>query len=403
MRNRRAILLLAGLFMFAAPVAGRADSLFRLYPEFAAGGFYSNNVPLRSTNKEGDFAGMLIAGFYLDYTSAARYASLHYDTFAQLFAQQTQFDRAGEGQFVSVTDQENLSPTTKLGFEELFYKDAPTLGAVITSDQAPAFNNVANELLLANDQLSVNWFSAVLSHSWGRNWYSELAAHQSTYFNTSSGSGGTSFEQDFGAFTEYNFTNHFALGPGYRYYDFRFTTPGQPGQQAQEPYLRGTWHPLENFYLYGLAGIAITHKQGSDTQHVNPAGTGELRYIFHHAQVSVYGGQEPELSSLGAGSAQFVRGQIVYNFTQRLSATAGGGYYNTSGTNFHGKLISWGFRVDERVNRWLALYAGFTEIRRTVTAPNQALPTGAQNGQEATGDYVSIGMSISIEAARWSW
>src|SRR5258708_34890196 len=93
-------LLLAAFLVFAFPAAGRADNLFRFYLELAGSGFYSDNVPLRTHNEVGDFAGTLVGGFFLDYTSAARYASIHYDTFAQLFAHQSGFDRAGEGQFV---------------------------------------------------------------------------------------------------------------------------------------------------------------------------------------------------------------------------------------------------------------------------------------------------------------
>src|SRR5208282_1749038 len=99
------------------------------------------------------------------------------------FLQHSKYDRAGEGQFVRATDDENISPTTKLRLDELFYRDSPTAISVITSDQAPAFNAVAAGLLLANDQASINQFSAELSHYWGRNWSSALAVHQTTFWN----------------------------------------------------------------------------------------------------------------------------------------------------------------------------------------------------------------------------
>ena len=101
--------LLTAFFTLGLPPLAHAQSLFRLFPEVQLGGFYGDNVPLRTSNEEGDFAGTGLLGFYLDYTSEARYASLHYDTFAQLFAQQSRFDRAGEGQFVSATDNEKIS------------------------------------------------------------------------------------------------------------------------------------------------------------------------------------------------------------------------------------------------------------------------------------------------------
>ena len=158
------------------------------------------------------------AGFYLDYTSAARYASLHYDTFAQLFTHHTRFDRAGEGQFVSATDDENLSPTTKLRFDEFFYRDAPTVTWDRHQRSGPEFNTVAAQLLLANDQASINQFSAALSHYWGRNWSSELARssddlleqwrhqQQPTTIRATAKASST--------FTEYHFSDRFSLGGG---------------------------------------------------------------------------------------------------------------------------------------------------------------------------------------------
>jgi hypothetical protein len=178
MRKHPGILLLAVLFVFAVPGAGRADNLFRLFPEAQLSGFYSDNVPLRSTNQVGDFAGILIAGFYLDYTSEARYASLHYDTFAQLFAHQSQFDRAGEGQSYSATDHENISPTTKLNFDEFFYRDAPLIVSVATSDQVAYFDSTIVGFLLAGDQSSINRFVAEVSHDWGHRWYTMMSVRQ---------------------------------------------------------------------------------------------------------------------------------------------------------------------------------------------------------------------------------
>src|SRR6266481_4696591 len=109
-RNRLGIPLLASFFLMTAlPATSRADNLIRLYPEASLSGFYSDNLLLQSTNGEGDFASTLALGFYLDYTSNTRFASLHYDTFTQLFAHKSRYDRVGEGQFISASDYEHLS------------------------------------------------------------------------------------------------------------------------------------------------------------------------------------------------------------------------------------------------------------------------------------------------------
>jgi hypothetical protein len=410
MRTRKHLVppLLAALIIFAAPAAGHAQDLFRLYPEALLSGFYSDNVPLRTSNQVGDFAGTMAAGFYLDYTSEARYAALHYDTFAQLFTHQTQFDRAGEAQFASATDDENISPTTKLRLNELFYRDSPTFVGVITSDQAPQFNSIAAQLLLANDQATINRFNAELSHDWSRHWSTEVTVNQTTFWNNgnnSSSTNDTSYGQSIGTVTEYHFSDRFYLGPGYRFYDFMFSQPGRPGEQAHWPFLRAGWQPLRNFSISGNVGVIISYTQGSNRQSVNPGGIGLLEYDLPRARLKIYGGEEPELtSSFGtAGTLRSVRGHILYDFTPRLTGTAGGGFYELNGNGVNAQLISWGFGLSQRLNKWLRAYANFVQIRRTETTSSQFLPAGNQNGQEAVGDYFVVGFSASVEALRWSW
>jgi hypothetical protein len=401
-------ILLAALLLFAIPAQGHAEDLFRFYPEFQASGLASDNIPLRTNHEEGDFVGTLIGGFFLDYTSAARYASLHYDTFAQLFARQSRYDRAGEGQYVKGTDDEYLSPTTRLRLDEFFYRDSPTVTGIVASEAAPEFNIVAAQLLLASDQASINQFGAQLSHYWGHNWSSELSIHQTTFWNNggnSNSQNNTSYDQSVETSTEYHFAERFSLGLGYRFYDFIFTYPGRPGEQAHWPYVKASWQPLRNLYLSGTAGVVISYTQGNDRQTVNFGGMGLLAYDLQRAHLRVYGGQQPELTSGfgGAGNIRGVRGELIYDFTQRVSGNAGGGFYENKGTGFDGQLISWGFGVGDRVNKWLSLFARFVQIRRNETSNNQFLPPDTENGKEATGNYVVVGFSASVEAFRWSW
>ena len=401
-------LLLAALLIFAFPAVSRADNLFRFYPELAGNGFYGTNIPLQTQNEEGDFGGTLVGGFYLDFTSAARYASLHYDTFAQFFAQHSRFDRAGEGQFVNATDSENLSPTTKLRFNELFYRDSPTVTGIVTSDQGPEFSSIAAQLLLANDQASINQFEATLSHYWGRNWASELSVHQTTFWNnggTNNSLNNTSYEQSVNTFTEYHFSDRFSLGGGYRFYDFRFTFPGRPGEEAHWPFAKIAWEPFPRFYLSGIVGVVYSYTQGNDRQAVNVGGLGLATYDLERLHFKLYGGQQPELTSGfgGAGNIQEVRGTVLYDFTRRLTGNVGGGYYQANGTGYNGQFISWGLGLTDRLNKYLSVYTKFVQIRRNETTSNQFLPSGTQNGQEAVGNYILVGFSASVEAFRWSW
>ena len=252
-KSTRVLPLSSALLIFASPAAGRAENLFRLYPEVAVKWILFRQRPAADPAMRWAISPVqLVAGFYLDYTSAARYASLHYDTFAQLFTHQTRFDRAGEGQFVSATDDENLSPTTKLRFDELFYRDAPTFVGIVTSDQAPEFNSVAAQLLLANDQATINQFNADIVALLGTQLVQRTRRPSDDLLEQGGSNGSsnnsTSYEQSISTVTEYHFSDRFSLGAGYRFYDFRFSLPGQPGEQAHWPFVRVGWRPLRNLY-----------------------------------------------------------------------------------------------------------------------------------------------------------
>ncbi len=179
-------------------------------------------------------------------------------------------------------DVENMSPTTKLRFDEVFYRDAPTVAGIVTSDQAPQFNSIAAQLLLANDQASINQFSATLTHFWGRNWASEIALHQTTFWNNGGSNNvqnNTSYEQSVNTFTEYHFSDRFSLGAGYRFYDFRFTFPGRPGEQAHWPFAKIAWRPLANalsLWNCGRSSFLYPGKQPAGRQ-CGRLGSGRVR------------------------------------------------------------------------------------------------------------------------------
>lgn len=407
-RDRLGLIFFVACLIFASCAPARADNLVRFYLEGQANGFYGDNIPLKTSDEIGDFGTVLVAGFFLDYTSAERYASLHYDTFAQLFTHQTRLDRAGEGQSVAATDTENLSPTTKLYLDDYYYRDASAVLTVTTSDQSPAFNTSLALLLFAEEQASINQFNAELTHYWGQNWSSEFDVHQTTSFgnqNNGAAQSGESFEQSVSAITDYHFTGSFSLGLGYRFYDFRFTFPGQPGQQAHWAFARLVYQLTRDVSLSGIVGPVITHTQGENGDQVNPAGLGLLEYRFERGTASIYGGQEPSLTSTfgTVGIIRGFRGTLLYDFTSRLTGIAGGSYYESTGDEFNGKFVSWGVSLTQRLNRYFDCYAKFVQLRRNETASSPFLPSGTSSGQWAVGDYYIVGLSVSFEAFRWSW
>jgi hypothetical protein len=410
MRNQLGVLLVAAILILAAPSVGHAYSLIRLFPESQMNGFYGTSIPLVDEGGTGDFGTTMVFGFYLDLTSDARYASLHYDTFVQLFTHQTRFDRAGQGQYVSATDDENISPTTKLHFSDIFYRDASVVTTITTSDQSPQFNSVLALLILANDQASINQFNAAWDHYWGEKWSSEVSLHQTTFFTTGNNpvsQTGDSYVQSAYADTDYHFSGRFSVGAGYRFYDWRFSFPGQPGEQAHWPLVRVNWEATKQLYLSGIMGVVISHTQGQGDQ-VNAAGLGSVSYTWRRGTIGVSGGQEPSLTSAfgTVGLIRGFRGSVLYYFTPRLTGTAGGSFYDASGSDFSGQFASWGLGLSQRVNKWLSLNTRFIEVKQNETAPSRFLSsnlTSADNGEWATGDYFIVGLSVSFEAFRWSW
>jgi hypothetical protein len=405
-RNYLGAPLLAAFFICAFAAAGSADDLFRLYPVVSLSGLYGT----RLSNLGGDFAGTLAGGFYLDYTSAARFASLNYDTFAQLLAHQSRYDRAGEGQYVAATDDERLSRTTQLRLREVFLRDSRTVTNIVASDQVPQFNSMASALLLANERASANGFYALLEHEWGYRWSSALSVDQEIFWSNGSNSNNISFGQSIGASALYHFSEHLFVGPGYRFSDSRDTAPGRPAEERQEPFLRAMWYATKNLRLAGRVGVLISHTQGSSRETVGPSGEGLLEYNLDRVRLKLYGGQEAVMSSgLGAagGNTRYVRGKILYDFTERLVGNAGGGFTEFQatehGTGIDAQLISWGFGLTHRTNEWLEVFARFTQLYRKDTNSRQFLPAGLETGRQAVDEYVVVGFAVSIEAFRWSW
>ena len=135
--------------------------------------------------------------------------------------------------------------------------------------------------------------------------------------------------------------------------------------------MRATWVPMQNLYLAGMVGVVISHTQGTNQQAVNPGGLGlRFEYDFQHAHLKIYGGQQPELTSglAGAGLFRYVRGNIFYDFTRRLTGNVGGGdLVQSQGSGYDGQLISWGVGLNDRMNKWLSVYTKFVQLRRNET------------------------------------
>jgi hypothetical protein len=385
---RIATLVIAAALIVCIPAVAGADNLIRFFPGGAVNGFYSDNVPISTQNPEGDFGANLVAGFYLDLTSPARHASLSYTTLAQLLAQHSSLDRAGKAQFVRAQDDESWSNKTKLHLHDTFLRASPVAMATVGT-QGPEFNGVWGGLLLARADSMINHLTVQLSHDWTPRWSTQVAAGQETLWSRNDNN---NFAQWAVILQTYKINRYLIVGPGYRFYDFRFTVSGRPGVETHWPYFRVAFTPVENLLITGIAGPLISYTFGTDRQKVEPGGRGTLAYTFLRGRVYIIGGQEPALVSglAGAGTRKFVRGGVRYEFSRRLTGFVNGGYIAEQGGKVTAQGISYAAGVTYRENRWLTLFARYQGIRVT-------------RAREAVSNYYIVGVSFAFEAFRWSF
>lgn len=404
-KQRLSIFVASVLLGILLPAIVHADNVVLLYPFLQANELYSDNIALASSHAEGDFDANFSAGFYLDYTGSNRHTTLEYSTYATLFASHSELDRAGQAQFVRFTDQENISPNTRLVINNWFLRDSPLSMAVITNDQPISFNPVFAAFFLANDHSIVNVFTLQLVHSFNRNWAGEAEAAQETI---SSPGGDTGLLQSVSLGLQRRLSETFSVGPGYKFYDLEFTLPSDPNSEAHWPVADAIWMPIKNMRAEGYVGPIVSYNtSGLNRGRVEPGGLLSVRYHFGHVNVGIGGGQEPGLSSgIGAGGInRSGRGDFTWDMTKFLRMDGGAGYYEIMPPGADAKLFSYGVGLSERVSKYLIVYARYIGFRREYSgAPNPvALPSGVVIGQEATGNYYVIGATIAFEALRWSW
>ncbi|MGH7812726.1 MAG: hypothetical protein ACREQI_01810 [Candidatus Binataceae bacterium] len=403
--RRLTISVLIAAFVGCAPPIARADNLLRFFPLLQGNFLYTDNVYLTPNNAQGDFDSNFAAGFYLDVSTPKRYATLEYSTFGSLFVSHSNLDRAGQAQFFRVTDQEQISPQTKVNLYEWFVRDSPTLMALTSGDRLPEFTPGFTEFLLANDHVIINTFNAVAAHSYSPRWSSVFGLEQETLAPRNSGTGTM---QTAHANLLYHVNEAFAIGPGYRFIDRVYSSTAQPNSEVQWPVAYATWLPRKDLYLDGFVGPMVAYNTtGVSRTRVDPGGVISIRYSNRRFHATVSGGQEPGLTAgLGTGGIQrFGNGEISYGLTRRVTASANAGYMDAMPAGADARLIGYGAGLSTRSTRWLTLFVRYVGLRRTYSGNfNPAvLPSHLVIGREAVANYYVVGASVAFEAFRWSW
>ncbi|HUO04939.1 MAG TPA: hypothetical protein VMU16_07050 [Candidatus Binataceae bacterium] len=422
--KRLPILIVSVVLAVFLPIAAHADNVLLAYPFLAVNGLYTDNVgfstdqtfcvltpcnPIHhpyhfaTTSPEGDFNFNFAAGFYLDFTNPDRHTSLNYSTFASLFLQNSQLDRAGQAQFFRFNDQENISPNTRLTIDNWFLRDSPESMAVITTDQPISLNPVFAAFFLANNHSIVNFFRLDLAHSFNRDWTGDAQAEQEVI---SSPYGNTSLLDSVSLGAQRSLSSTFSMGPGYKFYDMEFTLSSEPNSQAHWPVADFIWMPIENMRMEGYVGPIVAYNtSGVNRTRVDPGGIFTWRYQYRHMKMGIDGGQEPGLSAgIGAGGiTRLGSGDFTWDLTKTVRFDTGGGYYEFMPPGADAKFFSYGAGLSQRVSSWMVVYARYLGFQREYSGAPVALPTGITIGQTAVANYYMIGATFAVEAFRWSW
>lgn len=389
---------LAGLLVAAALVfylrgTVRAASVFRLRPILSITEMYNDNVLFSPSNAKGDFVTQALMGAYLDLNSPTSDTRLQYSTLAQKYAHYSQYDSVGEGQYVTLKHQQDLSPETSIAADDYFIKGN------LTSSVAPAgslaFNPSLGRAALQNNGYWSNGGSVYLTHDFSQELNSTLGLHQTTFSN---GSAGYSFDQ--GGMVALRRSIMSTLWGGFRYRmdDYRYSNESPAESHLIQ--LSLGWNPTERLGVDANAGPAIIHVFGGPTL-VRPGYIIDLRYSGQKWAARAGGGETPSLGAGygGAGVSQGGSGSFSYQLGQYTSLLAHVSYNQYSTSGFNGDMFGYGVGINSRLTRWLTVYAQYNGYRRSLGSGSTAAVRGIglPAGSEAVQNLYMIGAEISFD------
>jgi hypothetical protein len=396
MTPRVAILLVMGLSLLCVSRA-RCATLLSLYPILVTTEGYNDNIELTANKHKGDFVTTVLGGFSLDFNGPARTGSFQYDTLVQTFASHSQFNSYAGTNFLSLSDQENFSPTLNL-----YVYDSTVIGSItggVLATNSGAVSSQVAQSAVANTSGVSNVFGLQLNKKLGEFWSTTLAAQQSFY----SSSFQTYYIQGGGPSLLYALRPELQVGVSYTFLDFRFSN--QSASETHVVQALARWNPTERLKLDLSAGILLfDNLGGSPSIQAKPAGLGSIIYTGERWTITGSGGQVASGTGGlgGAGVAREAYGVINYALQRHTSLNFGASYSKFVGGGSNSQFLSYGAGISTRPYKWLTLFALYQGFQDKVSATSNVAALTTPLGKTATSNTYTLGLTITFDAFDYS-
>ncbi len=392
MTLRERILILTGALLCAVSPA-YAATRFSLLPILNLSEGYNDNVELTSNNHIGDFVTTSLLGFAVNFDGEKRSGSFQYDTLLQTYAEHSQFDRYAQTNFLSLADNETLSPTLSLSLNDSAVIGSVT-GGVLAANSGVITPQVAQSAV-SNTSGASNSFNAQLNKQLSDLWTTQVSAQQ--YF-TSNGLQ-TYYIQGGGPSLLYKLQPNLQVGMGYSFVDFRFSN--QAASESHTIQALTYWNPTERLKLGLSTGIALFDNMGGNPSlQGKPAGIGSISYGGERWTFNATGGQVPSgTGGLGGAGVQLGgSGTFRYALRRHTFLNLGSSYSEFDGGGSNSHILSYGGGVSTQPYRWLVLFAAYQGFQSQVSSANNVSGLASPIGQTATSNMYTLGLSITFEA-----
>jgi hypothetical protein len=376
-------------------VRASAETLFSLYPVLQVTEGYNDNITLVATHALGDWVNTDLGGFALDWGGGGRAGSLQYYTIIQTFANYTQFNSYANTNFITLNDQEQLSPTLSM-----FVNDSVAIGNItggLLVGNTGALSSQVAQSAVSNTETVSNVFDVNFSKKINENWTAQLGVVQDFYSITTQ----SSYQQGGTLSLLRSLMPNIQAGLSYTFNDFRFSN--EPPSESHSPQLVIDWDITRVFSLDLSGGLVAIDNFGgpSGSFLVKPAGTGTLTYRGERLTASLSGGQNASLTGGlgGTGLTRFASGVVTYALFRNTFAHVGVSYDQFVGGGANGSIISYGAGVSTRPRKWLTLFALYQGFQNSVTSTSFPTITGltVPMGQTATSNTYLVGVKIAID------
>ena len=392
MTLRAKIILVAGVVLSAVSRA-YAATRFSLFPILNLSEGYNDNIKLTANDHIGDFVTTSLLGFALDFGGEKRTGAFQYNTLIQSYAEHSQYNSYAGTNFLSLSDNEILSPTLSLGLNDSAVIGSIT-GGVLAANSGAVTSQVAQSAV-SNTSGASNSLNLQLNKRLGDLWTTQLNAQQ--YFNSNGFQ--TYYIQGGGPSALYALRPNLQVGAGYTFLDYRFNNQSASETHSVTGLLN--WNPTELLKTAFSAGIAVFDNMGGQPSvQGKPVGFGSISYSGERWTITTSGGQGASGTG-GLGGAGVQRGSsevFSYALQRHTFLNFGSSYTQFDGGGSNSQVLSYGGGISAQPYRWLTLFAAYQGFQEKVSSASNVSGLTSPLGQTATSNMYTVGLSVTFDA-----